>query len=154
MPHIVYIDISAKIEHWTKDSVVAIANDEARAYLVTGKSKQRARQLIRDLYGSKSASYRLLAILVYLAVKEELAQIRQIVIDRDYSGSQAQATIKSLLLHLLRQEWPATPAGFIRFENVRGSRADTLAKEVFDKLARADRTIRYQEIERVIRGRA
>lgn len=151
MAHIVYIDLSAKVEQWTKASAVAMANDMSRTLWVSSKVKQRTRQLLIERHGSKSIQYRVLAILVYLVVREDLPNIRQIVIDQDYSGSQAEATIKTFLLELLRRDLPNVKARFVRFENVAKSRADVLAKQVFDGKIKPDRTVRFAEIEQVLR---
>ena len=152
MAHVLYVDLSAKVEHWTKDSAVAVSNDHCRVFLVPGKAKQKARALIKSLHGGKSDQYRLLAALVYLVVREDLPQLAYLVIDKDYAGEQAEATIKNLLLALLRRDKPEVTAGHIRFAEVRGSRADTLAKQVYDGKAEPDRVVRYSELEALLRG--
>ena len=152
MAHVLYVDLSAKVEHWTKDSAVAVSNDHCRVILVPGKAKQKARALIKSLHGGKSDQYRLLAALVYLVVREDLHQLAYLVIDKDYAGEQAEATIKNLLLTLLRRDKPEVTAGHIRFAEVRGSRADTLAKQVYDGKAEPDHVVRYSELEAVLRG--
>jgi hypothetical protein len=149
--YIVQIDLSAKVEQWSRDSAIAVCDGGERVYLVQGSTKRQARQLITQLYGGKSAHYRMLAVLLYLAIRDDLLEIRQIVIDRDYPGSQAEATIKNLLLHLLRRDRPHITAGFIRFENVTGSRADMLARGVFQRKTQPDREIRFEEIAVLLR---
>jgi hypothetical protein len=150
MAHIVYVDLSAKVEQWTRASAVAMSNDGRRVYLVSGKVKQHARRLIKQRHGGKSAQYRLLAALVFLVVREDLPHISQIVIDQDYAGTQAEATIKNLLLHLLRKEMPNVTAGFVRFAEVRGSQADRLAKQVYDGEQTPDRVLCWQELEALL----
>jgi len=150
MPHIVYVDLSAKIEQWPNDSAVAVSNDASRAILAPSKVKQQARRWLSARYGGKSTQYRVLAVLIYLAVKDDLANIQQIVIDQDYSGHQVEATIKNLLLHLLRRDRPNVKAGFIRFENVKGSRADRLARQVYRGKAKPDKVIQWGEVERIL----
>ena len=152
MAHVLYVDLSAKVEHWTKDSAVAVSNDHCRVYLVTGKAKQKARALIKSLYGIKSDRYRLLAVLVYLAVRDDLQHLTYIVIDQDYAGGQAEATIKNLLLTLLRRHRPDITAGHIRFAEVRGSKADRLAKQVYDGKVKPDRKVDFSELEALIKG--
>jgi len=153
MAHVLYVDLSAKAEHWTKASAVAAANDHCRVYIVSGKVKQRARRLIRELHGSKSEQYRLLAALVYLVVRDDLHRLTHIVIDKDYAGHQAEATIKNLLLTLLRRDKPDATAGLVRFAEVRGSRADRLAKLVYDGEAVPDRVVSFSELEGLLRGK-
>lgn len=152
MAHVLYVDLSAKVEHWTKDSAVAVSNDHTRVYLVRGKAKQKARALIKALYGSKSDQYRVLAVLVYLAVRDDLPHLNYVVIDQDYAGGQAEATIKNLLLTLLRRHRPDITAGHIRFAEVRGSRADRLAKQVYDGKVEPDRKVDFSELEALIKG--
>ena len=92
----------------------------------------------------------MLAVLIYLAVREDLPNIRQIVIDQDYSGRQVEAMIKNLLLNLLRRDKPRVKAGFVRFENVKGSQADRLARSVYRGKAKPQRVIQWAEVEEVI----
>lgn len=152
MAHAVYIDLSAKAEQWTRASAVAMSNEGCRVYMVSGKVKQRARRLIRERHGGKSDQYRLLAALVFLVVRDDLPAISQIVIDQDYAGQQAEATIKNLLLRLLRKEKTGITAGMVRFAELRGSRADRLAKQVYDGERPPDRVVGWSELEAVLKG--
>lgn len=147
MVHAVYVDLSAKAEQWARASAVAMSNDGCRVYLVSGKVKQQARRLIRERHGGKSDQYRLLAALVFLVIRDDLPNISQVVIDQDYAGQQAEATIKNLLLRLIRKVKPDATAGLVRFAEVRGSRADKLAKQVYDGERQPDRVIGWQELE-------
>jgi hypothetical protein len=112
--------------------------------------KQKARLLIRKLYGPKSVRYRLLAVLVYLVIRESLGTIELIVIDKDYDGPLAEATIKNLLLALIRQDKPDATSGMIIFDNVKGSRADRLAKRVYDRKEAAEHVVSYEEVRRLL----
>lgn len=150
MPHIVYIDLSAKVEQWVRASAVAMSNGASRTILLTGKEKQRTRRWLSAQYGGKSTQYRLLAALIYLVVKDDLPNIRQVVIDQDYSGHQVKSMIKSLLLELLRRDKPNVTAGFVRFEKVEKSRADILAKKVYDGKVSPDRIVRFAEIKKLL----
>jgi hypothetical protein len=144
--------MSAKIEQWTQPSAVAMANKQlSRVLLLPSKVKQKSRKLIKQLYGTKSLQYRLMAMLVYLVVRESLDVIDMIVIDKDYSGEDAEATIRNLLLLLLRKDKPNATAEMIHFGNVKGSNADRLAKEVYDGRVPANRTIQYGELEQLLR---
>jgi len=147
--HIVYVDMSAKAEQWTQGSAVAITNDLNWVCLVPGKVKQRVRKLLTQRHGAKNLQYRVFAAMVYLTLQGRLSAIQQIVIDRDYHGAQAEATIKNLLLAHIRKEVPEAPAGLIRFANVKGSEADLLARRVYEGKAKPDRTVTYRELERL-----
>jgi hypothetical protein len=112
--------------------------------------KLRLQQWLTEKHGRKSIKYRVLATLIYVAIRDRLAEIDQLVIDQDYTGTQAHATVKNLLFALLRRDHPQTPKGFIRFEQVKGSRADRLAKQVFDGEREPDRIVTWAEIERLL----
>ena len=144
----VYVDLSAKLEQWTLGSAVAMANDlgHQRVYFVPSKVKQKARTLIKELHGSKSLNYRLFATLVYLVIRESLAEIDFIVIDRDYGGATVEATIKNLLLAHIRRDKPDATSGMIRLAQVKGSIADKLAKQVYDRKAKADHVVTIEEV--------
>lgn len=147
----VYVDLSAKVEQWMRDSAVAMANDElCRVILVSSSIKRRIRDLIRKLYGHKSEQYRLLALLIYLAVRDSLNAIEYIVIDKDYEGSQVEATITNLLLPLILRDKPDAKASMIRFENIKGSRADKVAKQVYDGKVKPDHSPKYGEFTRIL----
>lgn len=148
----VYVDLSAKVEQWTRNSAVAMANEEVcRVYLVSSKVKQLARQLIRKLYGPTIVPYRLMAVLVYLVIRDSLDTVDYIVIDKDYAGEKIEGTIKNLLLDFIRVDKPTATAGMIRFDNVKGSRADRLAKQTYDGKIKPDRTLKYEEVVRRLR---
>lgn len=150
MPHVAYIDLSAKAEQFSMDSAVAVANEERWVYLVPARVKQQLRRQITTLHGSHHLQYRVLAVLVYVTVRERLAEIHQIVIDRDYTGEETENTIKNLLLQLLRRDRPDVTAGFVRFENVKGSKADKAARLVFSGKRAPDRTLGFAEIQPVL----
>ena len=151
MPSVVYVDMSAKVEQWSKNSAVAASNGFSHVCLVPSRVKQKAKGILKERYGDRSIQYRLFAILVYLAIQPNLKHTRQIVIDKDYQGAQVEATIKNLLLDLLYRDDPTITAGFIRFEQAKNSNADRLAKMVFDEKRIPDHVLTFAEIERVIR---
>jgi hypothetical protein len=66
------VDLSAKLEQWTKDSALAVADGAHYVYLVPSSVKQLARQQLTTIYGRQSVRYWLLAALVYLAVRDGL----------------------------------------------------------------------------------
>ncbi len=126
-----YVDLSAKLEQWTKDSIVVLSNGSFTALRITKESKQQARQVLVERYGRRTVRYRLLAILIYRVIQDHLEQIDTMYIDRDYEGLEAEATIKNLLLHLLRRNGHERQASFVHFANVRGSVADTMAHRIY-----------------------
>lgn len=154
MSQIVYVDLSAKVEQWTVNSGIAMAstaeNGVSKTLLIHASVKQQARDRIMAKHGRKSVRYRLLAILVYLSVKDNLKEIRQIVIDKDYAGEEAESTIKNVLLHLLRSQKADIPAGFIQFNNVKGSEADERARQVFRGKEKPSRVIGWAELKALL----
>lgn len=150
MSQIVYVDLSAKVEHWNTDSAIAIADGFSASYLVPAKVKQAVRVRIIELHGTKSVIYRALSLFVYMAVRDHLNNIRHIVIDRDYTGERAEGTIKSILLHLLRRDRPEITAGMIEFANVKGTQADLLARRVFERRVQPLRVFTWKEMEATI----
>ena len=151
MAHVLYVDLSAKAEQWTKASAVAAANGHSRILLISAKTKGRIRQTIRNLYGSKFEQYRLLAALIYLVVKPDLPNLNYIVIDKDYAGPAAESQIKNFLLTLLRMDKPDATAGMIHFQAVKGKTADKLAKRVFDGDIPPERIVTVDELETLIK---
>lgn len=133
--HVVYVDLSAKAEQLLLDSAVAVADGVQWVLLIPASSKVRLHQWLLSKHGRKSLQYRLLALMIFLAIKERLAELDQIVIDQDYTGKQPEATIKNLLLPLLRQHRTNVSAAFIQFGQIRGSRADRLARQVYLSVA-------------------
>ena len=117
--------------------------------MVPGRVKQRIRKLLTEQHGTKNLQYRVFAAMLYLALQGRLASIQQIVIDKDYHGAQAEATIKNLLLAHIRQDLPDATAGLIRFTNVKGSDADLLARQVHEGKAKPDRVVSYRELARL-----
>jgi hypothetical protein len=101
-------------------------------------------------HGKKSLTFRVLAVLIYFLLREEMHHVRQVVIDQDYSGSQAQATIKTLLLELLYRDHPDLKSGFIRFENVAGHNADLFARETFQGKRAPDQVVTFKELVRLL----
>lgn len=143
---IVYVDMSAKVEQWNRDSAVAACNDTQRILLVPGRVKQSLRTHLLSGNKRKTAHFRIFALLIFLAVKDDLDTISQIVIDQDYTGHSAEGQIKNLLLSLIRRVRPKTTGGFIRFENVRGHSADVFARQVFTRKRQPTRVVTYEEV--------
>ena len=152
MAHVLYVDLSAKAEQWTKASAIAAANGHSRVILVSSRTKQRGRLVIRKLYGSKQEQYRLLAALVYLVLKPDLPNVNYIVIDKDYAGQFVESQIKDFLLQFIRRDKPDAAAGMIHFQPVKGKIADILAKRVFDDDLPPNRVVSAKELEELIRG--
>lgn len=143
---ILYVDLSAKVERWEQDSVVDSCNEFTRVLLISARVKQHLRRWLIQQHERRTTHYRAFAAFVYLAVRDDLNHIEQLVIDQDYSGASVEGTIKNFLLPLLRRDKPGISAGFIRFRNVAGSRADLFAREAFQKKRKPDRVVQIEEL--------
>jgi hypothetical protein len=148
---VVYIDVSAKVEQWNQDSAVAVSDGRSWTVLFPSTLKRVVRQYFVERHGSKNLQFRMLAFLVYVAVREHLGGVEQIVIDQDYIGRNVEVAITNFLLAWLRIEQPEIRASFIRFERVRGSKADKLARAVFGGKLAAGKTVTIDEVNRLLR---
>ena len=149
-----YVDVSAKIENWTADSVIALTNGSVRVLVVTAKVKQEARAWLRTRYPNRRGTYHalvLLALLIRLIVEPELDRIEYIVIDEDYSGPKVHAKLRNELVPLSRQRRPDFTSGRTYFQQVKGTKADKLAREVYQlRTRRKYRHLTLEEIRRVL----
>jgi hypothetical protein len=90
--------------------------------------------------------------LVYLAIRDDLANIRQVVLDQDYTGNAAETTVRNILLNLLQQQNPSITPAFVRFQRVRGSNADKMARDVYMGQKPPTRKIGLAELENILKG--
>lgn len=147
---IVQVDLSAKIEQWSKDTAVALSNGIQGSILVDRRVKKAARDWLQDRYPDRIPSfymYMVCAVLIYLLVRPELDQISHLEIDQDYPGTRSEDLIKNFLLNFLHRDDPSLRGGFISFRKVKGSRADILARRTFVGKEAADRAISLDEIK-------
>lgn len=138
-------NISAKIQAWDKDSIVAIANDHQMALCAPAAVKQKA---VATLKTKELVQFALLAIVAYLAVRPKLAEIRRITIVLDYSGAVAHRMIVRRLVELIRRDLPEFRASWMRIDNVASHRGDLPPCEVYRRLRKADGEIhQWEQIE-------
>lgn len=151
----VYIDLSAKLEQWTADTVIAMADGGETVLIVPATVKRAARAWLKeqDRHSRQEAVYlyRLLAVLVSLIVWPELDTIDGIVIDDDYPGPGPAAAIKNELVPLLKRQRQSFMGRQVFFQRVKGLRADRLARRVFLSKQREGRVITLQEIQELWR---
>lgn len=148
-----YVDVSAKIENWTADSVVALTNGSTRVLVASASVKQDARSWLRKRYPNRKGTYHalmLLAVFISLIIEPDLDRAEYIVIDEDYSGAEMHSKLKSELVPLLRQTRPDFGGGRIHFQQVKGTKADRLAREVFQ--LRSRRKYRHIQLEEIWRA--
>ncbi len=146
----VYIDLSAKLEQWMADTVVAMTDGGEAVLIVPANVKRAARDRLKeqDRHPRQDTVYvyRLLAGLVALIVGPEIETIDSIVIDDDYPGTGPAAAIKNELIPLLKRQRQTFIGKQVVFQRVKGSRADKLARRVFRAKQREGRIITLQEI--------
>ena len=151
----VYIDLSAKLEQWAADTVIAMADGGETVLIVPATVKRAARDWLKeqDRHPRQEAVYlyRLLAVLVSLIVGPEIDTIDGIVIDDDYPGPGPASAIKNELIPLLKRQRPAFMGRQVFFQRVKGLRADRLARRVFLSKQREGRVITLQEIQELWR---
>ncbi|MSP12189.1 MAG: hypothetical protein EXR62_04435 [Chloroflexi bacterium] len=151
MPHTVRIDLSAKVEQWSKNTAVVFSDGITGSFLINSRTKREVREWLKVRYPNRKPAfylYLLFALLIYLLVRPHLEEIEYIIIDKDYPGEESEKEIKSWLLHFLHRENPALRGSFISFQEVRGSGADRLARSIFEK-GEAERRIALSEIQAV-----
>lgn len=157
MARTVYIDISAKLEEWTADSVVAMTNGGEIVLIVPASIKRKARDWLKEIDRKRRKEsiyiYRLLAVLVYLVVGPELRNIDNIIIDNDYPGDDPAAKIKNELVPLLRRKRADFLGKRVQFQQVKGQQADRLARAVFQNRKRSWRMVTLEEIQESLRNK-
>jgi len=152
MPHIVEVDLSAKVEQWSKNTAVAFSDGIQGSILIDRRVKRRAREWLRDRYPDRSKGYYrylLFAAFVYLATQPYLQQIRHMTIDQDYPGPQNEKLIKDFLLNFLHRDNPSLHGDFISFREVKGSQADILARNIYRGSKEAERRISFKDIQAI-----
>lgn len=152
MTYTVEVDLSAKLEQWTKNTAVAFSDGIQGTILITSRVKREAREWLRDRYPKRSKRfyrYLLFAALVFLAIQPHLQQIGHVIIDRDYPGQQPEGQIKSRLLQFLHREDPKLRGDFVSFRELKGARADILARDIYQRNKKADRLVSLDDIRQV-----
>ena len=155
MARTVYIDLSAKLEQWTADTVIAMANGGETVLIIPANVKRAARAWLKEQDHHPRQDtvyvYRLLAGLVALIAGPEIETIDAIVIDDDYPGETPAAAIKNELVPLLKRQRQNFMGRQVVFQRVKGLRADRLARRVFLSKQREGRAVTLQEIQEVWR---
>lgn len=150
MSYVVEVDLSAKVEQWSRDTTVAFSDGIRGSILIGKRVKKAARDWLKAYYphrGKTFYRYNLLTTFIYLLIKPHLHQIDHIVIDKDYPGEENEKQIRDFLLNLLHRENPSLRGNFISFREIKGSAADLLARKTYLKDKVADRKITLKEIQ-------
>ena len=128
MPETVFVDLSAKVEQWNKNTAVAFSNGTKGSILISKRTKKAARDWLKVKYPNRSVSfyrYSLLSALIYLLLRPNLKEIRRVIVDKDYPGQESENRIRSRLLQFFHREGFYLGGSAISFQEVKGSKADT-----------------------------
>lgn len=150
MSYTVLVDLSAKVEQWSKNTAVTFSDGIKGSILISKRVKKATRDWLKIRYSNRSKAfyrYNLLAAFVYLLLKPNLSKIEHIVIDKDYPGLASENQIKGRLLQFFHRENLYLRGDFISFREIKGSKADVLARSVFVGKKKADREVSFGEIK-------
>jgi hypothetical protein len=152
MSHTVSVDLSAKVEQWSKNTAIVFSNEICGSILVSKKVKKQARDWSKIRYPKQQQAfyqYVLFAAFIYLLVRPYVPRIRHLAIDLDYPGEHSIRRIKDFLLEMLRRDQPGLRGTFISFREVKGTQADKLARHIFEQQKPADRRIHLNEVQTI-----
>jgi hypothetical protein len=98
MPHTVEVDISAKVEQWSKDTAVAFSDGISGSILIKKKVKKAARDWLHERYPNRGPAFYthlLLATLTYITIKPYLPEIQQLRLTMIIPGSPVTTELKT-----------------------------------------------------------
>ena len=143
------IDQSGKIENTSTNTVIAFSNSRFKSISINAKDKREIQKFFRRIGKPRMFIYRVFAILVFLLIKDDLKDIQQIIIDREYPGH--SPLIKNFLLSDLRKIEPGFSKRNIAFQEIgKKSRAHFLAYGVAIGKKKADIEVGAKEILRMV----
>ena len=144
--HAIQIDQSGKIENMSKYTVVAFSNDTSKAVLVRARTKRQLQEMFRKRGKIRLFIYRTFAALIFLLIKDELSQIKQIVIDTEYPGK--EKLIERILLEYIRLHQLEEPA--IYFQRVGNkSKVHYASYDVFTGKKKPNKIIELKELQKL-----
>ena len=145
------VDQSNKIES-AGDTALALSNDKEYTICIPAREKQAAMAyLTHRRQGSRKLNFlRLFAVALYYLL-QELPPGERVTIDMEYTSHEHD--IRSMLLNLLWRDDPKFDAENITFGYVgKGSSAHEKALAVHQRKAKADRTLKADDLLRQIIG--
>jgi len=127
----VEVDQSGKIEKTAKDTALAFSDDIAHSILIPAAVKRAALSKLRQQrYPDRMIYLRMFSAGLFLLLRDHLTQIRQITIDPEYPGWEAET--KGMLLRYVRGIYPDWWKEKIVFERIgKKSRAHEEALQVY-----------------------
>lgn len=143
------IDQSGKIESTSTDTVIAFSNHAHRSIYIKAREKRMIQELFRESGKPRVFIYKLFAILVFLALKDNLGDIAHLTIDTEYPGW--EHLIKDYLLREIRRVRPHFDSRSIAFAPVgKKSPAHALAYRVYRRQQTPNRIVSANEILRYL----
>jgi hypothetical protein len=145
----VEVDQSGKIERTQEDTVLAFSNNHSYVIRIPATVKRRMllhlRQQPKHTRNKKAMYMRLFVAGLYLLLKDHLNSLANVIIDTEYTGSEAD--IRSMLLSLIWRSDPNYPEARIVFQQVgKKSPAHVLAWAVHGKKRPADYVVQEEEL--------
>lgn len=95
------IDQSGKIENTNKLTVVAYSNSKQKAILITSGNKKKIQAMFRKSHQPRIFVYKLFAVAIFVLIKDDMKNIDQIIIDREYVGY--ENLIKQFIIDVCRK---------------------------------------------------
>ena len=131
------IDQSGKLEYTSKNTVIAFSNKIRKSILIKASDKRVIQKMFRRHGRGRIFIYKTFASLIYTLIKDDLNKIRQIIIDQEYKGHEAE--IKHYLLEIIRKANKDFPRDNIIFKEIgKKSNAHIVAYKVYQKKINPD----------------
>lgn len=138
------IDQSGKIGDTRIATVLAFSDGSSYSIRIKATTKRKLVKELRMFKDSRRFYYQLFAVLVFILIKNFIAQIQLIYIDQEYPGREDE--IKAYLIHLITGNGMVFDPQLIHFTRIgKQSAAHVKALESFQK-KKAEREIGYDEI--------
>lgn len=140
------VDQSGKVEDTKVNTAIGAANKKVKRSLrFPAREKRKLQKILRELDKESMFPYRVFAALIFLAIRDDLSSINEIVIDVEYMGKEAQ--IKLYLARHIRKIKPKVNMPYITFKHIgRNSPAHEVAINTFRRHRKPDYTVSVRDI--------
>jgi len=143
------IDQSGKVENTSKNTIIAFSNSKFKSILISARDKREIQKFFRRIGKPRIFVYRVFAILIFLLIKKDLREIKEIIIDTEYTGK--SSLIKNFILQEIKKINPSFSKDDIDFQEIgKKSKAHFLAYGVATGKKKADIEVGAKEILRMI----
>lgn len=143
------IDQSGKVENTSKNTIIAFSNSKFKSIFIRAKDKREIQKFFRKIGKPRIFVYRVFAILIFLLIKNDLQEIKEIIIDEEYTGQ--FSLIKNFLFQEIKKVNPSFYKDNIVSQRIgKKSKAHFLAYGVAIGKRKADIEVGAKEILRMI----